>query len=116
MAKIEITIEIDDDRLDRYEDAHLAVLWHVAQANPAPHGDHAAGELVEHIGREIMRRWLGAAKPQLWRHQGRDYPHQQLCRFAKFVPGGVEPGSPEWHDGVWVPKVAGEDHGKEVEA
>jgi hypothetical protein len=58
MGKHEISIEVDDDRLGSYEDAHLAICWHLAQANPAPHGDRAAGELVERIGREIIRRWL----------------------------------------------------------
>jgi hypothetical protein len=104
----QITIEVDEGRLDRYPDAHLAMCWHLAQANPAPHGDRAAGELVERIGREIIRRWLQATPPELWRHQGRDHYSQQLRQLATFQPGPGEPGSPGWHDGVWVPRVGGD--------
>jgi hypothetical protein len=59
MSKVQITIEIEDDHLGRYPDSHLAMLWHVAQANPAPHADKTAGRLAGRIGREIIRRWLG---------------------------------------------------------
>ena len=104
----QITIEVDDNRLDRYQDAQLAMLWHLAQANPAPHGDRAAGELVERIGREIIRRWLQSIPPELWRHQGRDHYWQQLCQLATFQPGPGEPGSPGWHDGSWVPRPGGD--------
>jgi hypothetical protein len=104
----QITIEVDEGRLDSYPDAHLAMLWHLAQANPAPHGDRAAGELVERIGREIIRRWLQATPPELWRHQGRDHYWQQLRQLATFQPGPREVDSPEWHDGAWVPRVAGD--------
>jgi hypothetical protein len=108
MAKVQITIAIEDDRLDRYQDAQLAMLWHVAQANPAPHGDRAAGELVERIGREIIRRWLTATPPELWRHQGRDHFWRELRRLAEFQPGPGEVASPAWHDGAWVPRGRGE--------
>jgi hypothetical protein len=62
MGKHQITIELDD-RLGSYQDTQLAMLWHLAQANPAPHGDRAAGELVERIGREIIGRWLKPPRP-----------------------------------------------------
>ena len=107
MGKIQIIIEVDDAHLDSYQDAHLAMLWHLAQANPAPFGDRAAGELVERIGREIIRRRLQATPPELWRHQGRDHYWQQLRQLATFTPGGGEVDSPAWHDGVWVPRAAG---------
>jgi hypothetical protein len=81
--------------------------WHLAQANPAPHGNWAAGELVERIGREIIRRWLKATPPELWRHQARDHYWQQLRQLATFQPGAGEVGNPAWHDGVWVPRAAG---------
>ena len=87
-----ITIEFDDGALTKYSDEHLAMLWHVAQANPAPHGDRAAGDAVEHIGREIIRRWLRTTPPSLWHHQGQSYYWKHLCRFAKHV------------DGTWVPR------------
>jgi hypothetical protein len=105
VGKIQITIELDDNGLGCYQDAHLAMLWHLAQA---PHGDRGAGELVERIGREIIRRWLTATPPALWRHQGRDHYWQQLRQLATFTPGAGEVGSPAWHDGVWVPLVAGD--------
>jgi hypothetical protein len=111
MGKHQITIELDDSRLGSYQDTHLAMCWHLAQANPAPHGDRAAGELVERIGREIIRRWLKATPPELWRHQGRDHYWQQLRQLATFTPGTGEVGSPEWHDGIWVPRATG-DHGQ----
>jgi hypothetical protein len=110
MATTRVTIDVDDDQLTRYADAHLAALWHVAQANPAPHGDPNAGRLAERIGREIIRRWLHAVEPELWHHQGRHYYWAELCRFATFKPGQGEPGSPGWDDGVWVARTDGE-HG-----
>ena len=106
MGKIQITIEVDDAHLDSYQDAQLAMCWHLAQANPAPFGDRAAGELVERIGREIIRRWLQATPPELWRHQGRDHSWQQLRQLATFTPGEVD--SPAWHDGAWVPRAVGD--------
>lgn len=104
MTATTITIEIDEARITSYSDSYLATVWHVAQVNPAPHGDHAAGELVERIGREIIRRWLKSAPVELWHHQGRDYYWSQLGRLARFQPGPGQPGSPDWHNGVWTPK------------
>ncbi|HMH91918.1 MAG TPA: hypothetical protein VK586_12650 [Streptosporangiaceae bacterium] len=100
-----ITIEIDPAALGSYTDQRLALCWHVAQANPAHHGDRAAGELAERLGREIIRRWLGGTEPELHRHQGRDYYWGQLSSFAKYEPGGPA-GSPEFYDGQWVAKDA----------
>jgi hypothetical protein len=103
VGKIQITIELDDTRLGSYQDAQLAMLWHLAQANPAPHGDRAAGELVERIGREVIRRWLQATPPELWRHQGRDHYSQlhprprrgrqpRMARRGLGAPGRRGPG------------------------
>jgi len=39
-----ITIEVDPGKLASYTDQHLAVCWHVAQANPAPAMDRDAGD------------------------------------------------------------------------
>lgn len=100
-----ITIEIDPEKLAGYTDQRLALCWHVAQANPAPYGDYAAGALVERIGWEIIRRWLGKVPPELHHHQGRSYYWQQLARFAKYEPGGPA-GTPEFHDGQWVTREA----------
>lgn len=66
-----ITIPVDIDTLSHLEDRYLAALWHVAQANPAPIADRAAGDMAEAIGREIIRRFLAATSPLLWAHQGR---------------------------------------------
>jgi hypothetical protein len=107
VSKTQITIEFDGDELTSYTDERLALLWHVAQANPAPHGDHAAGELVERIGREIITRWLRGVQPELWHHQGSDYYWAELRKFARYEPGG-KAGSPEFHAGRWVPRADGE--------
>lgn len=96
-VKIEVTIEIDDGRLASYTDEHLVMLWHVAQANPARHGDRAAGEMAERVGREIISRWLRSSQPELWRHQGRDYYWSELAKLGKWDG-----------DGVFVPRAIGE--------
>jgi hypothetical protein len=106
MDKVTIAIEIDPARLASYADSYLATLWHVAQANPAPHGDHTAGELAESVGWEIIRRWLKAAPVELWHHQARDYYWSQLGKLATFQPGPGKPGGAAWHNGVWTPKPA----------
>jgi len=113
-----ITIEIDDAKLGTYTDEFLAVCWHAAQHNPAEHGDYLAGELVERIGREIIRRWLKGVLPELWHHQGRHHPQKWLGEFATYEPGGgYRPGGAfgdeentrAFHSGRWVPKTAGDD-------
>lgn len=98
MTKHTIGIEIDKAELSAYTDEYLAVCWHVAQQNPAEHGDRVAGELVEHIGREIIRRWLGTTTPELWHHQGRHHYQRALSRFAKY-----ERGEHDFYEGSWVP-------------
>lgn len=75
-TKRAITISFDLDALKSYSDAFLAQLWHVAQANPAPISDLDAGDTAEHVGREIIRRWLERTTPELWAHQGR---HAYSC-------------------------------------
>lgn len=102
--KITVTLEIDETMLRSYSDQHLATLWHVAQANPAPYHDKQAGEIAEKIGREIVRRWLGRVEPDLWSHQGHSYYHRQLTQFAKYEPGSRDARDPEWHNGAWVAK------------
>ncbi len=80
--KYQVTIEIDDERLSGYNAEHLAALWHVAQANPAPYSDREAGDLAERIGREIIHRWLKQAGAPLWNHQGRDHFWHALTQFC----------------------------------
>ena len=43
MTKHDIAIEIDETKLASYTDTYLAMCWHIAQHNPAPHGDYFAG-------------------------------------------------------------------------
>jgi hypothetical protein len=113
MTRHAVTIEIDEADLPRVTDERLALFWHVAQASPAPFGDAMAGELVEHIAREIVRRWLKGTEPELWHHQGRHHPHRWLTEFATWQPGeGYRPGAPvgddenirAFHSGRWVLK------------
>ena len=101
-----ITIEFDLDQLTSYTDEFLATLWHLAQANPAPHGDHLAGEIASKIGAEIIRRWLATAPVEMYRHQQRDYHSMALTDLATYkAPAGVDSRDPRWHDGAWVPKT-----------
>jgi len=113
-----ITIDIDDAKLVSYADEFLAVCWHLAQHNPAEFGDAMAGDLTEHIGREIVRRWLAGVRPELWHHQGRHHPQKWLSKLATYEPGeGYNPaaraGDPEstraFHSGRWVAKATGDD-------
>ena len=106
-----IAIEIDETRLASYTDGYLAVCWHAAQHNPAPYGDYFAGQLTEHIGREIICRWLRTVPPELWCHQGRDHTQKELRRFATYEPGGPVRDLSDtraFHSGRWVPR-AGEE-------
>jgi hypothetical protein len=112
VSRAEITIEIDDAKLASYSDEFPAACWHAAQWNPAPHGDHAAGELTERIGREIIRRWLRGVPPELWHHQGRDYYRSGLSRVAAYEPGDGPAGSPEWQAGHWVAGAERDKHGR----
>ena len=77
--KTTITFEIDTDRLAGYTDEHLAELWYIAQANPKPIEDRDASDLAEHIGREIIRRWIRETPLPLWNHQGRHAPRMELA-------------------------------------
>lgn len=71
MAQHVITFDVDTECLCGFTDAYIAQLWHIGQANPAPFGDAHACDLAEHVGREIVRRWLCEQTPELWAHQGR---------------------------------------------
>jgi hypothetical protein len=106
-----ITIEVDDAKLASYTDEFLAVCWHVAQHNPAKYGDYMAVELVERIGREIIRRWLRNIPPELRHHQGGHHFRRELTRFAKYEPGGPADvnDTRAFHSGRWVPKPTEDD-------
>ncbi|SPK73080.1 conserved protein of unknown function [Cupriavidus taiwanensis] len=87
-----VTFHIDTERLQGYTDSHIASLWHIAQANPAPLNDLDAGELAEAIGREIIKRWLCWAGAPLWDRQGHHHYWDALKDHC-------------WWDGErWVPK------------
>ena len=90
-TKVTIAIDFDLAALSRVPDAHLAMLWHVAQANPAPHGDEQAGELVAKVGHEIIRRWLAGTQPEMYHHQERSYYWTNLGRFASYRDGDWRP-------------------------
>ncbi|MDY0012838.1 MAG: hypothetical protein RBS40_08110 [Rhodocyclaceae bacterium] len=86
--KATVTIEIDTAGPCSLEDRYLAQLWHVAQANPAPSTDQEAADLAEDIGREIIRRWLVAAPPELYAHQGHMPYWHLLMQHGKFSDHG----------------------------
>ncbi|HZM82920.1 MAG TPA: hypothetical protein VFC19_44965 [Candidatus Limnocylindrales bacterium] len=100
MTTVNVTIEIDTDKLGSLTDKYLALLWHVAQANPAPLGDYFAGEAVLKIGREIIGRWLQQVPPQLWTHQECHHYWRELTRFASYQPAG-QAGTDDFHPGQW---------------
>ncbi|MFJ9382119.1 hypothetical protein [Streptomyces sp. NPDC101455] len=89
-AAVSVTVTIDLAQLARVRDERLLMLWHVAQFNPAPHGDKTAGEMVGKIGSEIIRRWIAATAPAQYHHQPRDYYWHHLTRFASHRDG-------DWH-------------------
>lgn len=68
METVNIPIKIDPDRLEHYSDEHLAALWYVTQANPAPIGDPRASQIAEHVAREIVARWIRSTPIPLWNH------------------------------------------------
>ena len=106
MTKQTITIEFDPAQLSAYQDEFLAFLWHLAQHNPASHGDYAAGELAAKIGAEIVRRWLKDAPVAMYHHQQRDNYWSALTQLARYEPpAGATSTEDGWHKGRWVPKA-----------
>lgn len=105
MSDTTIGITFDLNRLPSYSDGFLATLWHVAQANPAPHGDYRAGEIASKVGFEIIRRWLNSAPVEMYHHQQRDNYWSALRRLATYEPpAGAGVTGDDWHNGRWVPK------------
>ncbi|PXY21104.1 hypothetical protein [Prauserella muralis] len=90
-GEVEITIAFNEHSLVTYGDSYLAMLWHVAQANPADgFEENRPGEIAERIGREIIRRWLSKAPVELYHHQGQHYYHRELTKHGKWTgPGGT---------------------------
>lgn len=85
-----LTLTVDTDALASVSDTHLHTLWHAAQANPAPFGDLEAGELVQAISMEIVRRWLAAAPVELHQHQPTQHYRQTLRLHGSWRgPGGA---------------------------
>ncbi|MFM9542274.1 hypothetical protein [Streptomyces turgidiscabies] len=87
---VTISIEVNPYALARVSDSHLAMLWHVAQANPAPHADETAGRVAANVGWEIIRRWLASTPPEMYHHQQDHYRSKHLSRFAIYRDG-------DWH-------------------
>lgn len=84
-----IRIDIDIDALQSYTDEYLAVCWHAAQANPQSSFDSPEpGLIAEHVGREIIRRWLTAVPPALWNVQGNHFAFGEKQRLAANVAEG----------------------------
>jgi len=94
--KTAITFNIDTTTLMTLSDEYIAALWYIAQNNPVPHGDHDAGVLVEHIGREIIQRWMRGVPVPVWNIQGSDHYHKSITQFAR------------WNGVAWVASAAGE--------
>ncbi|MGY0197691.1 hypothetical protein ACWA7J_21715 [Leptothrix sp. BB-4] len=101
---IRVTFDINPETLGSVTDSHLAGLWHVSQANPAPHGDRQAGELAMLISVEIVRRWLSTTGPELFAHQAADHYWQTLVRHGAWtgpcgtwVPSGGAAPDPTTH-------------------
>ncbi len=97
-----ITFEIDSASLPGWTDEYVAALWYIAQFQPEAHGDRAAGEFAELVGREIIQRWMRGVPVPVWNIQGRHHYHQQLTRFARWngndweaKPAVAEPSVPE---------------------
>jgi hypothetical protein len=112
VSKTSITIEFDPDRLSTCTDQRLALLWHVAQANPADGFEHSQpGDLAMRVGWEIIRRWLKQVPPEMYHHQQSHYARHQLGKFAIYRPGGPawdhEAGdwNPAFHDGHYEPRM-----------
>lgn len=85
-----IGIGIDLDSLGSYTDEYLAVCWHAAQANPvSSFDDREPGDIAEHVGREIIRRWLASVPPALWNVQGRHFLFGERQRLVQDVAHGV---------------------------
>jgi hypothetical protein len=111
-----ITIEFDQHALRTYTDEYLAMLWYLAQHNPANgFATSEPGDLAEKIGREIISRWLRDVRPEMWHHQGQHYYWKQLSALATYEPGGPS-GTPEWGRGKWVPKAADDQDQAAAEA
>jgi hypothetical protein len=92
--KVTVGVEIDMDKLGSVTDEYLASCWHIAQANPAAHGDERAGELVEAVGTEIIRRFLKNVNPELYTHQRCHYFWKILTDNGKWDNSGIWQPSP----------------------
>jgi hypothetical protein len=94
--KTTITFEVDTSRLMDTTDEQLACLWHVAQGNPAPHGDADAGALAAAVGTEIITRWLAGQPPRMHTHAPDHRFGLELSRLGDF----------SGPDGRFVPRMA----------
>lgn len=95
--KTSITIEIDINNLSTLTDQRLAQLWHIAQANPADgFASQEPGETAEHIGREIIRRFLKNTEPELWHHQGRHHYWETLRKNGSWLPVNGDDQNRKW--------------------
>lgn len=105
-GRVSITLDVEVNDLKRYTDPYLAAVWHAAQAANAPYGDRVAGELVQKLSFEIIRRWLGGAPAELYKHQVGAHDSAVRSAFGRYVSGGTDDRDGRFHDGVWTLKGA----------
>jgi len=94
MTTHEVACRIDDNEVEHWDNETHPLMWHVAQANPADgFRDSGPGELVERIGREIIRRWLRDILSSSTTTKGRHYHWKDLLQPRKLEYGRrVHPG------------------------
>jgi hypothetical protein len=103
-GRVTITIDIDVNALNGYNDQHLAAIWHATQAAPAGYGDRIAAEVVKKLTFEIVRRWLAKAPTELYHHQPDSYENAVRMALARYRPGGADDRDGGFHDGAWTVK------------
>src|SRR6266702_3647636 len=101
MTTVSISIDCGPDKLGSYTGTHLAMLWHLVQANPADGFEHSQpGDLAAKAGWEIIRRWLQGVQPEMYHHQQHHNYWHQLSQLA-----ACRPGDGDFHDGHWEPRA-----------
>jgi hypothetical protein len=112
MTATSITIDFDPDQLGTCTNQYLAMLWHLAQHNPADGFENRGpGDLAMRVGWEIIRRWLKHVPPEMYHHQQAHYSQWQLGKFAIYRPGGpawdheAKDWNPAFHDGHYQARM-----------
>lgn len=110
---ITFNLDVEPHTLERYGDEYIAQLWAIAQANPAPRGDHDAAQLVGILEDEIVRRWLDRAGHTRYGRQSDENYYHILTKHGHWrrVEPAEQPEPADFvcHDGErrrWVPEKA----------